>query len=51
MIRIDKYKHQMRATSDVCLSNPPIFPHKCQNCGNEKTFRYKYPYQTFRPII
>lgn len=30
-------------TGRVLLSNPPQYPHECNNCGEEKIFEKSYP--------
>lgn len=34
---------EMLPTGIALLSSPPQYPHKCTKCGEEKTFRFKYP--------
>lgn len=41
----------LRSTGTVLTSNPPQFPHKCNNCDYMETFRDKqYPYIDYEEI-
>ena len=33
----------MESTGSILISNPPQYPHKCNACGSDRTFREKYP--------
>lgn len=35
--------------NNAFLTEPPQFLHKCNNCGNEETYRVQYPYQKLVP--
>lgn len=34
----------------VFMVEPPRYPHKCNNCGYEKSYHIRYPYQRLVPI-
>lgn len=34
---------KMKPTGISLMSNPPQYPHKCNKCGYENTFRSTYP--------
>lgn len=29
----------------ILTSEPPLYPHKCNNCGHEEAYAVIYPYQ------
>lgn len=29
----------------IFTSEPPLYPHKCNNCGHEECYTVAYPYQ------
>jgi hypothetical protein len=33
----------MRPQGNILMSNPPLFSHACNHCGEEETFQEKYP--------
>lgn len=41
---------KMRPTGEVLTSNPPIYPHKCEDCKYEKQFKKTYPYLDYEEI-
>jgi len=44
-------KGEMKASGACLMSNPPQFPHRCQECGAEKTmFNKAYPFTTYEKI-
>lgn len=34
-----------RCGNIVLTSEPPLYPHKCNNCGHEEAYTVIYPYQ------
>lgn len=44
-MQCDKCGGVMEHTGGALMSNPPKYPHKCQNCGVVKSFPHIYPYQ------
>lgn len=36
-------------TGQVLTSNPPQYPHRCNHCGDTKTFKNRYPTVGHRP--
>jgi hypothetical protein len=34
----------MKPTGLMKPMHPPLFTHRCENCGYEKDFKQKYPY-------
>lgn len=36
-------KGNMKPTGKTLLSNPPIFEHRCEHCGEIKEFKNCYP--------
>lgn len=40
----------MRSTGEHLTSNPPIYPHRCDNCGEFKSFNRCYPYITYKEV-
>lgn len=36
-------------TGMMLASNPPQYPHKCNNCGKEQTFYKRYPFIDYKP--
>lgn len=42
----------MRDNGLMLPSNPPLYPHICDNsdCGDKKTFNQRYPYQNMKYI-
>lgn len=47
--RCDECEEGNMQSTGLCLtSNPPQYPHVCDNCGHSQTFRKrKYPYVEF----
>jgi Zn finger protein HypA/HybF involved in hydrogenase expression len=41
-------KGRMEPTGICLTSNPLQWPHKCNKCGSEKTFKVKYPRTIYR---
>lgn len=35
----------------VLTSNPPLYPHKCDNCGHKEVYPVTYPYQNVEYLI
>lgn len=44
-MQCDNCGGEMRPTGEYLASNPPQYPHKCQNCGTIKNFLHTYPCQ------
>lgn len=44
-MQCDKCGGLMKSTGEYLASNPPQYPHKCQNCGAVEIFLHTYPYQ------
>ncbi|OUO77937.1 hypothetical protein B5F53_12050 [Blautia sp. An249] len=44
-MQCDKCGGLMKYIGGALMSDPPLYPHKCQNCGVVERFRYIYPYQ------
>lgn len=44
-MQCDKCGGLMKPTGEYLASNPPKYPHKCQNCDAVEIFPYMYPYQ------
>ena len=40
----------MRPEGYALLSSPPQYPHKCDKCGHEQTFKVSYPTTDFETI-
>lgn len=40
----------MEPGTNILMSNPPLYPHKCDNCGYEQNYQVRYPYQRIVPI-
>lgn len=36
--------YPMSFTGRILTSNPPLYPHECQQCGINENKRIKYPY-------
>lgn len=34
----------------ILCSNPPLFPHICNKCGNEENYKIRYPCHKLVPI-
>ena len=34
----------------ILCSNPPMFPHICNKCGNSSNYKVRYPYHKLVPI-
>ena len=34
----------------VVTTEPPLYPHKCNNCGYMENYLFRYPYQKLIPI-
>jgi hypothetical protein len=43
-------KGWMEPTGTMLTSNPPQWPHKCNECGEQKTFWEKYPKTIYRTV-
>lgn len=39
-----------RVGDTVYPTSPPIYPHKCNNCGSESGYTVEYPYIRYVPI-
>lgn len=37
-------------TGTALMSNPPQYPHVCNNCGDERNLRQTYPDLRYEPI-
>jgi hypothetical protein len=35
---------------EILCSNPPLFPHICNKCGNEENYKIRYPFHRLVPI-
>jgi hypothetical protein len=40
----------MRSTGVGLMSSPPQYPHKCNHCGSQSTFKLIYPYITYERV-
>ena len=34
----------------VLTKEPPLYPHKCNNCGYMENYPFRYPYQKLIPV-
>ena len=39
-----------RSGNMIFMSEPPLYPHKCNNCGYEENYPICYPYQKLVPL-
>lgn len=51
-MKCDKCKNGLMEPngSNCLLTEPPLYPHKCNNCGYEENYPFCYPYQKLVPI-
>lgn len=41
---------KMVRSGPIMLTDPPKFPHKCENCGHKDSFQASYPFPRFEPV-